>query len=373
MNSETSNTWVQFQQYDKPEAQQLIQSVKTQLGQDAKEAGKRDAESNLPRKGDKLLLFISHLLVQIQGLINDLRNLHKADEDVALAIEKQERILEQSRNERDDMQSQYAQVQKDYQYHKDSFPSVMAIVISVIILLLGLMEGLISLHAIRTFVPNYLTALFTALIYGLCLTILAHQVMRWWNMGKSPAKRLVIRSLIISGISGAFYLMGLLRSGQINMSTMSLEDSTTGTLFSYADPTEAFLFMCISWVVFLPAVLLTKLAPTKEQWFSIFKARSLKKAVKDSQRKLDELLQRITTAEGEIHNLRQYEVSRNKAATRDEEDALSLVEYVKANYIQSNIRHRLDKSVVPNSLDQKLHYPLTTYFQNTSTPKSSKK
>ena len=86
MNSETSNTWVQFQQYHKPEAQQLIESVKTQLGQDAKEAGKRDAESNLPRKGDKLLLFISHLLVQIQGLINDLRNLHKADEDVVLRL-----------------------------------------------------------------------------------------------------------------------------------------------------------------------------------------------------------------------------------------------------------------------------------------------
>ncbi|HAD98687.1 MAG TPA: hypothetical protein DCG19_14845, partial [Cryomorphaceae bacterium] len=286
MNSETSNTWVQFQQYHKPEAQQLIESVKTQLGQDAKEAGKRDAESNLPRKGDKLLLFISHLLVQIQGLINDLRNLHKADEDVVLAIEKQERILEQSRNERDDIQSHHAQVRKDYQYHKDSFPSVMAIIISVIILLLGLMEGLISLQAIRTFVPDYLTALFTALIYGLCLTIMAHQVMRWWNLPKNPATKFLIRASIIIGISLAFLFMGLLRSGQINMFTMSLEDSTSGNLFSYADPTEALLFMCISWVVFLPAVLLTKLAPTKEQWFSIFKARSLKKAVKDSERKL---------------------------------------------------------------------------------------
>jgi hypothetical protein len=318
-------------------------------------------------------LFISHLLVQIQGLINDLRNYHKADEDVALAIEKQERILEQSRNERDDMQSQHAQVQKDYYRHKDSFPSVMAIVISIVILLLGLMEGLISLNAIRAFVPDYFIAFFTALIYGLCLTILSHQVMRWWSRPRNPAAKFLIRASIIIGISGAFYLMGLLRSGQINMSTISLEDSSSGNLFSYAEPTEAFLFMCISWVVFLPAVLLTKLAPTKEQWFSIFKARGLKRAVKDSQQKLDDVLQRLTMAEEEIINLKQFEISRNQTAKRDEEDALSLVEYVKANYIQSNIRHRLDKNVVPSSFEQKLHYPLTTYFQKTSTPKSSKK
>ncbi|HAD97537.1 MAG TPA: hypothetical protein DCG19_09030, partial [Cryomorphaceae bacterium] len=94
--------------------------------------------------------------------------------------------------------------------------------------------------------------------------------------------------------------------------------------------------------------------------------------VKDSERKLDELLQRITTATEEIDNLKQFEISRNQTAKRDEEDALSLVEYVKANYIQSNIRHRLDKSVVPNSFDQKLHYHLTTYFQNISTKNPKK-
>lgn len=366
-----SNTQeVQFQVYEKPEARTLIEKTKRELGDSAKEAGKRDAESSLPRKSDNFLPYIGHLLILVQELINSLRSIHKADENVAQAVTTQERMLQQARNERDEIQNKYSKAEGEYQTHKDGFPSVLAIIISVVILLLGLMEGGISVEAIRAFIPHFVFALLTSLVYGLSLTILAHQVITWWYIGRSQIMKWLIRILIIGGISGAFFMMGLLRSGQIHLANLSLEESGSATIFTYADREEALLFTLISWLVFLPAVLLTKFAPTKTQWIGIFKARNQKKALKEIEAKLQEQKDRIATTQGEIENLKAFEISRNRAAIRDEEDALSLVEHVKSHYVQINIRYRLDKGSFPSCFEKELHYPLTTYFYN---PKFLKK
>lgn len=369
MNSKKLKYWVDFQVYDKPEAKTLIEKVKHQLGESSKEAGKRDAESNLPSKKEKLLPYIGHLLSQIQQLINDLRSIHKADENVSQSISKQERILQQARNERDEIQTKYSQAEREYQIYKDGFPSSLAIIVSGIILLLGLMEGLISHGAIRSFVPHYFTALFTALVYGMSLTILAHQILSWWYLGKTQIIKWLIRILVVGGISGAFLMMGLLRSGQIHLSSLSLEESGSGTIFTYADSEEALLFTLISWLVFLPAVLLTKFAPTKEQWFGIFKARHQKKALKGIERKLQAQLDCIACTQEEIENLHQFQMSRDLTAKRDEEEVLSLVEHVKSRYVQSNIRYRLDKGAFPSCFEEEIHYPITTYFYNSKTSK----
>lgn len=360
---------VQFQVYDKPEARTLFEKTKHELGDSAKEAGKRDAESNLPRKADKLLPYIGHLLSIIQQLINDLRNIHKADENVAQAVTKQDRLLQHARNERDEIKAKYVQTEREYHAYKNGFPSTLAIIVSIVILLLGLMEGLISLGAFRAFIPHYVSALFTSLVYGLSLTILAHQVITWWNMGKTQIMKWLIRILIVGGISGAFFMMGLLRSGQIHLANLSLEESGSATIFTYADPEEALLFTLISWLVFLPAVLLTQFAPTKTQWFGIFKARNQKKALKDITSKLQAQIDRISSTQEEIENLKQFQISRDLTAIRDEEDALSLVEHIKTNYVQNNIRYRLDKGAFPSCFEEELNYPLTTYFYIPKTPK----
>ncbi len=351
---------VDYHVYANTKAEELKQNTKKALAENVKQAGKRDAEENLPHPtGDNLSTYLDPELNALQQQVDDLRDLHRADETVQSTVAKHERDVQTERNKRDEISRKLTNKQAGFQ---QGVSILLAIFPIGAVLLLGLMEGLMSLQAIRSFIPNYIIALPVSIIFGGGLAILAHRFIPWFNSGKTKLGKLLRKVGLVAAFSIAFYGLGLLRSYQIGLQAMSVDQLTQGGIFEIADPQEALIYCLLSWIVFLPAVIISRYTPSKDEWISIFRRRTIKKEIKTLQTKLDISLAEIKRLNNEIENLKIWEESRNQTAKRDEQSAIRMIAYLKSLYIQSNLRHRTDK-LKPDCFDKDFRFYLTLYFQ----------
>lgn len=355
--------------YDNTKAEELKQKTKKALAENIIQTGIRDAEEGLPTPlDDSLNTYLDPELNGLQQYVEDLRDLHRADETTSSTIDKLHRDSQDERNNRDEISAELQNKQRQLEKYDDKYPSLLAMLLSGIVLMLGLMEGLMSLQALQSFIPSYTIALPVSLIFGGGLAILAHKFLPWFNAANNKLSKLVRRVGLIASFSSVFYGLGLLRSYQIALGATPIEDITTSGIYTLADPQEALIYCLLSWLIFLPAVIISKYTPSKQEWISIFKRRTVLKEIKTLQLKLELSQSEIKRLNSEIENLKIWEESRLTTAKRDEQSAIQMIAYLKSLYIQANLRHRLDKKR-PDCFDAPFKFYLTLYHQDTPNTK----
>lgn len=366
------NTWnLDYSTYNNLEAEKAKDQASDELIQRAQERGRQDAEVGLPQK--KGVAQSNFIRTTVQDLINTLRGLHRADEHIDNSVSKQERILHEARIERDNARVTLKRVMAEFKLMQDDFPKGMAYVVTLLTLVAGVVEGLMSRDAVRTIIPNYFTSLFVSLFLGVLLTILAHQIVKWWFLGKNRFQKFLIRTGIVVGTSAFFSVMGMMRSAQRRIQSLAIDEQGCNGLLCNVDKTDALIFMFFSLGLFLPACLLAKFAPTKEQWMGLFRARGKQLEVRKHEKLLNVQLKKVAEAEDQMDELKQYSYSKAQYAIRLEEDCTTLAETAWEEYVQSNLRHRRDK-VHPDCFDKSFEPRLKTYFyKQNSTPSKSKK
>lgn len=356
-------TEINLREYQNTEAEKLNASIPPKVLENATKTGRRDGEESLPKSmGDDFLLYLLPLFQMVQSFIDTLRSLHKADESIRGGLVKLKKELQDQRNERDEIEEEKNEVKREVKKIKSAFPKKLAVLIAIVVLLLGLMEGAFSIGAISSFIANLFMATAVSLVYGLGLSIIAHYIPKWWNMGNKTTKYL-IRFTIITGFSLVFFFFGLLRSYQVFVSTATAEMALNGGALVHGDYMEALMYTLLSWIIFLPACILSKMAPTKQQWIGLFKLTEKKKELKKLEDDLLSKKKEITQTKEDYENLKQWDYTRLKTAQKHESQAIGLLDQIKANYIQSNIRTRYGDQQ-PDCFKQELNFELKTYFQD---------
>jgi len=334
----------------------------------AHQKAKRDAEDGAPLlSGDSLLAHLATINGEVQQQNDRNREYYGADDSIELTKNRLKNEQSDLRNERDEQAEKVKQELAEYEKLKTDYPSILAKVIAAVILLLCIMEGLLLTESIRNFMPNRLTALAISLVLGGGLGILAHKFPKWWNLGSSKIQKYTIRTLLIGGFSFVFYSLGLLRSYQQKLSSLSIEESSGGDIFTLSEPKESVMYMMISWLVFSMAIILTKYSPTFEQWKSIFRLSAQRKELKKAEHKLEDSKSKLAANQQELDNLDQWDYSRKTKGYRQEQALIKLLTLAKDTYISSNMKYRRGHQR-PDCFDDKgYRYYLTTYFQEVDT------
>lgn len=338
-------------------------SFKNEIIGKAVASGKRDAESGFPKMtGDKLLNYLAPLLSLVQGFLDKLRSIHLADETVALSLNKLIEHLKAQINTRDEQKQQLTVLESALQNIKDSFPSLLAWIIFGLLLAFSISDGLLSRLAIASVIGRS-ASLFVAIVFGISFAFLAHKFYEIWIKEGNKFQKLLRRTGLILFFTSLFFFLGMLRSYEINSSGASIEEGKQ-SFFYYVDNFQAFIHCFISWVFFLPSIILSMFIPTWKQIKTLFNSLPLKKEIKNLKNELKSTIQEINKTQEEIDDLEQYEYSRNKAAHRDETENLNLVPSIVSHYVQANNRNRRGEQ--PDCFDklEKLDYPFTTYFQD---------
>lgn len=365
-----TNEVVETKHYDDSHSRSFKERTVKQLTEEVKNTSKRDAEENLPEvKGDELHHYLDPHMGGVQLMVIGLRDIHR-DESVADTVAMRDKECQQERNNRDDLKTQVQDHVNQLKSVVQSMPGKIAVGFAVSVILLGLMEGGMSISALRVLIPFLGLATIISVIFGLGWAILAHEFPSLWRSGKTKLGRLLRRFLLITGISLVFIFIGALRSYRNQVANTSVDDVVSGGIFQIADPQEALLYMVLSWAVMIPAIILAKHGPNKEEFLAIFRKRNLEKKLKAKQEDLASSEAEIKKLSTKIDNLKIWEKSRNTCAAKDEEEALHLIDYLRSIYIQTNLRHRTDRKK-PDAFEKPFTYPLTLYFQKPETRRTS--
>ncbi|WP_421751071.1 hypothetical protein [Croceimicrobium sp.] len=367
MKETKDNQWLEYKTYVNSDVDQVKRLVNRELLKKAEERGRQDAEVGTPKKHG--IAQVNFIRTTTQELINTIRGHHRADEHVENALAKQERILHEERIARDDSRNQLNSLQQEYKQMEGNFPKALAYIFTSLTVVAGLAEGALSLPAVRMVIPHFFAASFTSVFLGILLTILSHQLTRWWFLGRNKFQKVLIRTGITIGVLCFFSVMGVLRASYHAVQYLTVDQTGCGGILCSVDSTEVILFMFFSLAIFLPACLLAKLSPTKAQWLTLFRAKSKMSEIRKCQKKLDGHLYRISDAEDQMDELRQYAYSKQQYAIRIEEECITMAENAWEEYLQSNLRHRRDK-VHPECFDKQFEPRLKTYFYRSSTTKS---
>ena len=130
-------------------------------------------------------MYLEPQLSQLQQFVNDMGDAHRAEENTTIAKDSLLNRQVEAQNNRDQKEQNQKQAEQKVNQAKEGYPSVVAICIAIGVVLLGLMEGLLSINAIRTFIPNRIIAVLIALVFGCGIALLAHKFPKWWNLGTS--------------------------------------------------------------------------------------------------------------------------------------------------------------------------------------------